>query len=96
MAYIDKIYCYSRKEFEPFWDWCNKFRKECQQDTGRDILDYFYCTPDEIDKKGYYPYGFAITNFSEKIDMWLYRHCPVQFIRDRLREQYGKYIENRI
>lgn len=88
MAYIDKIYCYSRKEFRQFWDWCIKFQKECLRDTGKNLLDHFYYTPDEVDKDGYYPYGFPITNFPEKIDMWLYKHCPVNFVRERLREQY--------
>jgi len=88
MASIDKIYSYSRKELEQFWNWCTKFQAECNQDTGRNILDYFYYNPDEIDKQGYYPNGFPATNFPRKIDLWLWKHCPISFIRERLEEQY--------
>jgi len=29
-----------------------------------------------------------IANFSYKIDMWLKDNCPIQFVQDRLFEQY--------
>jgi hypothetical protein len=89
MAGIDKIYCDSKKDFVLFWNWCSKFQDYCKSETGRDILDYFYGTPDDIsDKPGYWCREFPITNFTEKIDMWLYTHCPVEFVRRRLEEQY--------
>lgn len=31
----------------------------------------------------------AISNFPENIDKWLWKVCPLEFIRKRLRSQYG-------
>lgn len=30
-----------------------------------------------------------IVNLPSKIDKWLIKHCPVKFVRNRLKEQYG-------
>lgn len=30
-----------------------------------------------------------IAHFTEKQDSWLWRHCKLQFVRERLKEQYS-------
>jgi len=93
MAYIDKIYVESHKEFFLFYDWCIKFQDLCKCETQLNILDYFYFTPDDV-REGYYNGGLPISNFSETINKWLYLHCPIEFVRNRLLEQYGRTFEN--
>ena len=93
MAGIDKIYCESYKQYIEFYDWCKMFQKECFKDTQYDILEGFYYTPEEFadyfSKDGYHILGVPMTNFCESINMWLIKHCPIDWIRDRvLNEQY--------
>lgn len=46
-------------------------------------------------KEGTYPPSeIPMTNFPCKIDIWLIKHCPIKFVRDRLREQYGEEFNN--
>lgn len=100
MAGIDKIYFDSYSDFNTFYQWCSLFNDLCLNDTNRSLLDYFYYTPEEVKEYlglyGFVPFGFCGTNFPESIDRWLYKHCPIQIIRDRLSEQYSKIgIPNR-
>lgn len=93
MAGIDKIYCDNRRDFKEFYDWCSMMLELCRKDTALNIMDYFYSTPDEWDDK-IHPFGVPITIFPERIDMWLWKHCPVSFVRERLMEQYNKLPKN--
>lgn len=40
------------------------------------------------------PSEIPMTNFPYKIDRWLIRHCPIEFVRKRLKEQYSKEFDN--
>lgn len=40
------------------------------------------------------PSEIPMTNFSYKIDRWLICHCPIEFVRKRLKEQYSKEFDN--
>jgi len=31
----------------------------------------------------------SISNFPEKIDVWLLDNCPIEFVTNRIKEQYG-------
>lgn len=92
MAGIDKIYCDSYKDFMEFWNWCDKFKDLITKDLDVNIFNFFYYTPDEVEeyygKDGYVPFGFCMTNLCQPLDKWMYKHCPVPFIRQRLSEQY--------
>jgi hypothetical protein len=74
MAGIDKIYG-TRADYIEFEEWCQHHCKAA--------LKYFYpMPPDDGD-----PY--CITNFPEYIDRRMWRFCPLDFVRDRIKEQYG-------
>lgn len=86
MAAIDRIYCSSRKDFVEFYEWCEMFEEECYKETQKYITDYFYITPQQWNKKDKNVYDRAITNTPFSIDKWLWKHCPIKFVRDRLVE----------
>lgn len=78
MAYIDKIYG-SREQWIELWDF---LYENCP-----DYLDAMGCFPDKesLDAR--------IAHFSEKQNSWLAKNCPLEFIQNRLKEQYGDTIE---
>lgn len=83
MAAIDKIWCDSKRDFLEFYNWCDKFKDLCYKETQKNILDYFYVTPENYDTAySRYTDGVPITNFPFAIDKWLAKHCPVRWVRD--------------
>ena len=38
MDATDKIFARTKEEFLEFYTWCNKFRKICRKETGKDIM----------------------------------------------------------
>ena len=93
MSSVDRMYVKSRKEFVELYDWCVKFKDLCKREIQIDILDCFYFTPDDeydVDCT----IESAVAYFTETIDKWLYLHCPIEFVRNRLLEQYGRTFEN--
>jgi hypothetical protein len=92
MAGIDKIYG-TLKEYEKFKAWCKEEFPEA--------LHFFYEWGDE------WEWGnmeHPMTNFPEWVDKKLLKICPLDFVTDRIKEQYGieekkakpKYINRRI
>lgn len=86
MAAIDKIYCSTRKDFIEFYEWCEMFEEECYKDTQQYLTHYFYITPQQWDEKDKNVRERPITNTPFSIDMWLWKHCPIKFVRERLNE----------
>jgi len=101
MAGIDKIYgtLQQRKELE---DWLNKNQKPINCYTGCSFdennvkqSEYEDCLPTEYLYPlslfyGKYKYSIRpISNFPEEIDEWLRNNCPIDFVQQRLKEQYG-------
>lgn len=83
MAAIDKIYCHSKRDFLEFYEWCDKFKDLCRKETQKEIMDYFYVTPETYDTTyDRYTNGVPIANFPMTIDKWLAKHCPVRWVRD--------------
>lgn len=83
MAGIAKIYCSSKKNFVEFYNWCKKFDFLCKKETQLSLLDYFYVTPEEYDTAySSYAFGVPITCFRESTDMWLLKHCPIEWVRN--------------
>ncbi|EKU92173.1 hypothetical protein [Bacteroides oleiciplenus] len=92
MAAIDKLYCYSKKDFIIFYQWCIKFDHMCQKETQKSIMDFLYTDLEHYDTTfSSYVFGVPVANFPNSIDMWLLRHCPVEWVRSRLREQHSSY-----
>ena len=75
MSAIDKIYG-TKAQHDTFREWCGENRPEA--------LRFFYDWA--WDDGGEHP----ITNFPERLDLWLWANCPIEFVRDRITEQYGK------
>lgn len=74
MAAIDKLYG-TKAQHDTFREWCAALKPEA--------LEFFY---DWMwDDDGVHP----ITNFPDEIDFWLWVNCPLEFVTDRIREQYG-------
>ena len=77
MASIDKIYA-TREQRQEFYDWCKANKPEA--------LKYFYEWYDEWNDGLDHP----ITCFPESIDIWLLHNCHIEWVLDRIREQYGE------
>lgn len=80
MAGIDKIYGTLDQLFE-FRKWLHENKRE-----------YLVYVTDPSQDIAYYRKHFkevVISNFPEKADKWLYKHCPLQFVKKRIGAQYG-------
>lgn len=90
MASIDRIYCTSKRNFIEFYRWCEKFSEICKKETQKDLLKYFYTSPETFNTDfTNYAFGVPITCFPESLDKWLMKHCPIIWIRDSINKQYG-------
>jgi len=97
MAGIDKIYS-NQDQYHEFKEWLTKNQKEIkckmgatlEEDTWKDIIedvlpvDCLYGEYDYTDDN-----DRPISNFPEKIDKWLLKKCPLKWVTDRIKEQYG-------
>lgn len=77
MAAIDKIYGKLAEQRE-FYQWA--------EENKPDILRYFYEWSGEwlTDGKNH-----PITLFPVDVDNWLMEHCPIGWVVDRIKDQYG-------
>jgi len=75
MAAIDKIYG-TQKQWIQLYSFLKKSRKY-------QYLKFLYPspTPESLDA--------PLSNFSEEADIWLIQNCQLDFVKDRLKEQYG-------
>lgn len=75
MAAIDKIYG-TTKQYDEFRAWT--------ADNAPQYLKHFY------ERDGYHDdTDRPITNLTEAADMWLLANCPLDWVVERIREQYG-------
>lgn len=78
MAAIDKIYGTYRDHVE-LYDWMKKNKPEyCQWMRKPEDLSHLY----ENEER-------SISNFPESVDMWLLNNCPITWVTDRIKQQYG-------
>lgn len=86
MAGIDKTYTKSWEEYQSLVEWCKD--KSFTLKNG-DVIrpsSYIY----EWDKKSFDgEESLPVWNTPTCLDIWLIRNCPLEFIQDRLKEQYG-------
>ncbi len=74
MAYIDKIYG-SSSQWDELFLWLSEFYP--------DGVSQMYDRPPDI-------YTIQhLSNFDKKTNRFLWKHCKIKFVRDRLKEQYG-------
>ena len=92
MAGIDKIYLKTRREFIQFYEWCEMFDDFCIKETNDSIIDCFYYRPHMIEDN---QTEYIATNTSCKIDEWLWKHCPLPFIRDYMKKMWGYEYKNK-
>lgn len=78
MAAIDKIYG-TKIESDVFRAWCSSYYPKA--------LKYFYDWAEEWKSEDKHP----ITNFPQKMDMWLLNNCPIDFVVRSIKDQYGIY-----
>ena len=86
MAAIDKTYTSSWEEYQSLVEWCRE--KSFTLKNGDVIYPSKYIyewSEEDFDGKKELP----VWNTPTYLDIWLIRHCPLRFIQDRLKEQYG-------
>lgn len=101
MAGIDKIYG-TQKQYNEFKKWLIENQKPIKiaydydmvtikgiirkrNITYKDVLPSNYLYP----RNGYDKNKRPISNFPEKIDKWLLKHCKIEWVVNRIKEQYG-------
>ena len=86
MAAIDKTYTSSWKDYMSLVEWCKD--KSFVLKNG-DVIrpsNYIYkWQEEEFDGEHERP----VWNTPVYLDIWLIRNCPIEFIQERLKEQYG-------
>ena len=78
MASIDKIY-FTKEEGRKYWMWLLDHDSDCKELTGKLPSEHFYETDE-----GY------VSNNPEAVDWYLFHNCPFEFIKARIKEQYGE------
>ncbi len=88
MAAIDKTYLKTWEQYQQLKDWCTSIGTTVD-DYGNKIrpLNFLwgYWKPEDFEKGREIP----VWNTPEYFDVWLIRNCPLDFIQDTLKEQYG-------
>ena len=79
MSYIDKIYGNSEQ-----WEQLRDFLSEEYPEA----LRYMYECPESS-----FGNEWPLANFSPEVDNWLIKNCNIDFVLDRLKEQYKDYDE---
>src|SRR3990167_4007190 len=75
MAGIDKIYG-SNIEYENLWSWLSTHRPQ--------YIKFMY-SPFDYTDSGYR----AISNFPNYINRWLYKNCPLEWLKTKIYKQYN-------
>lgn len=76
MAAIEKLYG-TLEQYDELYNWAKEHNPE--------ILIYFYERPDKPIEL-----GFAMTLFPIKIDIWLLKNCPIEWVIRDILFQYGE------
>lgn len=96
MAGIDKIYG-TQKQYNEFKKWLKENQVPIRCETGsvwngkkeKKIYEMVYPTDYLYPRNGYYKGDRPISNFPEKIDKWLLKHCKIDWVIARIKAQYG-------
>lgn len=86
MAGIDKTYTKSWEEYQSLIEWCKDKSFTLKNGDVIHPSNYIYKWDKEnFDGEKLLP----VWNTPTYLDIWLIRNCPLEFIQDRLKEQYG-------
>ena len=86
MAGIDKTYTSSWEEYRSLVEWCkDKSFVLKNGDVIRPIKYIYKWEEEDFDGEREIP----VWNTPTYLDIWLIRNCPLEFIQERLKEQYG-------
>jgi len=80
MASIDKIYA-TKEQRDALADWLQENKPEYLK-----YLYYWDWPPNDTREH-------PISNFPEHVDVFLYNNCPLQFVKNRIAEQYGESLQ---
>jgi hypothetical protein len=80
MAAVDKIYG-TRDQYDELWFYVANQKPE--------YLNYFYTQYYETTKS-----VCAIALFPEEVDRWLLKNCPLQWVKDYIKDQYCLHSTN--
>ncbi len=86
MAAIDKIYA-DAWEYKKFKAWLDDNNDLCVKETGDSARDMLFDRDDVF--KDNPTAQLSISSFPEVIDKWLLKRCPLSFITDKIKSQYG-------
>ena len=90
MAAIDKLYFDSAKEIKEFYEWAEMFDDYCIKETQLSLIDCFYIRSWWFkDDNYFYPHKIPVINTPISIDRWLWKHCPLSFVREKMRDWWG-------
>ena len=78
MAAVDKIYGI-KAQYVELYKWLKKNKPGA--------IKYLYLNHENIDELEERP----ISNFPEKVDKWLLKNCPLTWVTDYIKYQYGLY-----
>ncbi len=92
MAAIDKTYTKSWEEYKEYQDWAIGKSFTCPNgDIVRPITYLRNLKEEDFDGEKYIP----IMNTSYAVDYFLIKYCPIQFIRERMKEVYSQdYVDD--
>ena len=86
MAGIDKTYTSSWEEYRSLVEWCkDKSFVLKNGDVVRPSRYIYKWQKEDFDGEREIP----VWNTPTYLDIWLIRNCPIEFIQERLKEQYG-------
>lgn len=96
MAGIDKIYG-TQKQYNEFKNWLKENQKpiKCRVEfslfKGKETPIYKMVLPTEClyPRNGYDKKERPISNFPEVIDKWLLKNCKIEWVVNKIKEQYG-------
>ena len=96
MAGIDKIYG-TQKQYNEFKKWLKENQKpiKCRVGShlfkGKETPIYEMVMPIEClyPRNGYDKNERPISNFPEAIDKWLLKNCKIDWVVNKIKEQYG-------
>ena len=74
------------------WNQWDEFHQWVANSKRPQYCRYFYPTPwHGVDENGEEHVG-RITNTPMKVDKWLWEHCPIEFVRERIKEVYKEEV----
>ena len=87
MAGIDKIYG-NKEQYEELYSFLEKYKPSFIEDG---LIPREYA--EEVFENKGDKHVIPISYFSHEQDKWLWKYCPIEFVRERLKGQYGEDLE---